>query len=96
MQCEVSETEQAEVVIDDFHRIIVGGDMLTAARARGCQRLRKCGQRALEQLDGVLPVCEDWLAKWVLLGVSTCHASYNKWALHVEVYHVCTVIMCLL
>ena len=67
---DVNDTEQAEVIIDDFHPILAGGDMLTTARARGSQRVRKCGHRPKDRLEGVLPVCEDWHCKVVLPGVS--------------------------
>lgn len=75
---DVDDNEEVEVIYDDFHHILVAGDQLTAARARGSQRIRKCGQRPRERLEGVLPVCEDWHAKVVLLGVSF------------PVLHVCT------
>ena len=66
---DVNDTEQAEVIIDDFHPRLAGGDMLTTARARGSQRVRKCGHRPKDRLEGILPVCEDWHCKVVLLGV---------------------------
>ncbi len=40
---DVTDTDQAELIYDDFHKILAGGDMLTAARARGSQRVRRCG-----------------------------------------------------
>ena len=67
---DVSDTEQTELTYDDFHYILTGGDLLTAARARGSQRIRKCGERPKDRLEGILPVCEDWHAKMCLLGVS--------------------------
>ena len=74
---DVNDTEQAEVVIDDFHPILAGGDMLTTARARGSQRVHKCGHRPKDRLEGVLPVCEDWHCKVVLLGVSMHSHSHS-------------------
>ncbi len=67
---DVSDTEQTELTYDDFHYILTGGDLLTTARARGSQRIRKCGERPKDRLEGILPVCEDWHAKMCLLGVS--------------------------
>ncbi len=74
MSCtvDVTDTDQAELIYDDFHKILAGGDMLTAARARGSQRVRRCGQRPKERLEGILPVCEDWHCKAVLMGVRKC------------------------
>lgn len=70
---DVDEEEEENMIIDDFHPILVGGDMLTTARARGSQRIRRCGERAKERLEGVIPVREDWHCKGVLLGVSNTH-----------------------
>ena len=66
---DVTDTEEAELIYDDFHKTLAGGDMLTAARARGSQRVRRCGERPKERLEGILPVCEDWHCKGVLMGV---------------------------
>lgn len=47
----------------------IGGDQMTAARARGSHRVRCNSERAKERLECLQPVCEDWHAKVTLLGV---------------------------
>ena len=46
-----------------------GGDQMTAARARGSQRVRSNSERGKDRLEGLQPVVEDWHAKVCLLGV---------------------------
>lgn len=48
----------------------IGGDQMTAARARGSQRIRSNSERGKDRLEGLQPVVEDWHAKVCLLGVS--------------------------
>ena len=62
-------TENCTITEDKFHRILFGGDQLTAARARGAQRIRSNSERPLDRLEGLEPCCEDWHAKGVLLRV---------------------------
>ena len=45
------------------NRLLFGGDQLTAARARGAQRIRSNSERPLDRLEGLEGVCEDWHAK---------------------------------
>ena len=56
---EVDDDEEVDVILDDFHYILLGGDQLTVAGARGCQRIRHCGEHGKGQLQGLLPVCEE-------------------------------------
>ena len=58
------------VITDRFHPILVGGDQLTCARARGAQRIRQTHDTGSQRLEGLVPVVEDWHAKQCLLGVS--------------------------
>lgn len=53
-----------------FHEILLGGDQLTAARACGVKNLRVGHDTALDRLDGLIPVLEDWHARVILLDVS--------------------------
>ena len=65
--------------------MFVGGDQVTAARARGCQRVRSNSERGRDRLEGLQPVCEDWHAKVCLLGVCvdlTFVMQYNVHAIH--------------
>ena len=42
---------------------------MTAARTRGCKRIRSNAERDNERLEGFTAVIEDWHAKVALLGV---------------------------
>lgn len=53
-----------------FHKIFVGGDQLTAARARSSQKAMANSQAPLRSLCGLIPCAEDWHTKLNLLGVS--------------------------
>ena len=52
-----------------FHSILVGGDQLTVARARGGAALRASHSMAVHRLDGITPVVEDWHARMTLMKV---------------------------
>jgi len=43
-----------------FHKKLFGGNQLTAARIRGAQMAKSNRKTALNRLDGVIPVVEDW------------------------------------
>lgn len=53
-----------------FHRLLFGGDQLTAKRARGGVRIRNNSTNSADRLEGLLPVSEDWHTKVVFLEVS--------------------------
>ena len=61
--------EEVSVTEFTFHRVLFGRDQLTTARARGSQLDRVSSNTAMEKLQGVLPVFEDWHAKVLLLQV---------------------------
>ena len=52
-----------------FVEILFGGDQLTIARANGVKALRCGHDTALDRLDGLVPVLEDWHARVILLQV---------------------------
>lgn len=52
-----------------FHRILLGGDQLTAARARSGCAARADHDSSGKRLSGLLPVTEDWHAKMCYLKV---------------------------
>lgn len=54
-----------------FHRLLFGGDQLTAKRARAGVRIRNNSINNADRLEGLLPVAEDWHAKVVFLEVSS-------------------------
>ena len=53
-----------------MHRILIGGDQLTAARARSAQKAKLNAQTPSKRLEGLVSVVEDWHTKANLLGVS--------------------------
>ena len=54
----------------------LGGDMLTAKRARGSKHIRSNSTRGLDQLQGLVPVVEDWHSKVCFLGVSIVKSGF--------------------
>lgn len=68
--------EEDDVEYDDevFHKILLGGDQVTVARARSSIAARLDHPTLRERLQGLLPVVEDWHAKQCLLKV--CTVSY--------------------
>ena len=53
-----------------FYKILFGGDQLTAARIRGTQALRDSQDKAVDRLEGITAVAEDWHSRIVLVKVS--------------------------
>lgn len=80
-------TEEVDIMKDEFHQILFRGDQLTVARARGSQRIRKNSERGKERLDGLLPVCEDWHTKLCLLGVRSVINNKHTCQTHTQVMH---------
>ena len=54
----------------NFCKILLGGDQLTVARARGSAAARVDHDTSKDRLDGLIPVIEDWHAKQCLLKVN--------------------------
>ena len=52
------------------HPILLGGDQLTAARARGAKKSKVHADSPTMRLDGLVPVAEDWHTKVLLLKVN--------------------------
>ena len=59
------------------HQLLLGGDQLTAKRARAGVRIRNNSTNGEDRLEGLLPVAEDWHAKAVLLEVSRMTLIFN-------------------
>ena len=64
------EVEHLSLTVDHFHHILLGGDQLTIARARGCQRIRNNSESRRACLEGFFPVVEDWHTKMCYMKVS--------------------------
>ena len=52
--------DKLSIAITDVHKVLFGGDQLTAKRGRGSQRIR-C--KPSEQIGGLIPISEDWHTK---------------------------------
>ena len=63
-------TVTEEILSATFHPIIIGGDQLTAARARSAIKSKMNGHTHSQTLSGLVPAAEDWHAKGNFLGVS--------------------------
>ena len=72
LQQEISLPNGATIEIDNtqFFPILFGGDQLTVARIRGAQALRDTHDNAVDRLQGVIPVIEDWHARMALMKVT--------------------------
>lgn len=68
--CLPATEEKMSLVATDFHKLLFGGDQLTAKRARGSQRIRCNSIEPSEQICGLVPTSEDWHTKVCLLSVS--------------------------
>lgn len=70
---ECKKISSGETVMEEkarFHQILVGGDQLTAARARSAMKVKVNSHTPSKKLLGIVPVVEDWHAKANFLGVS--------------------------
>ena len=63
------EGEEAAVEEEFFQGVLFGGDQLTVCRARGAQAARCNDDIAIERLEGITPVTEDWHARLTLMRV---------------------------
>jgi len=81
---------------ENFHQTLLGGDQLTAARARSSCEARVDHGSSKRRLSGVLPVIEDWHSKMCYLKVSIyllcvhfnyCHFRYSGIFYIRKVYH---------
>lgn len=66
----LSTGEKVTLVEKKMHRVLVGGDQMTAARGRAAVDAKLNGQTAWSRLEGIIPVFEDWHTKGNVLGVS--------------------------
>lgn len=70
-QCQVQHAS-GEVFTEhrsSMHRIIVGGDQLTAARIRGAQKAKSNAASPEKRVEGIIPCADDWHTKANFLGV---------------------------
>lgn len=67
-----SMTESVNLQHVRFHKVLLGGDQLTAACTRGSQEAMANSSTAFKRLEGLIPVVEDWHARVVLTEVCMC------------------------
>ena len=84
--CVPNSDESVDMLKAVFHNIFIGGDQLTAARARGAKKVMANSVSPHVRLDGLNPCAEDWHTRLNLLDVRTIiiipamiciHVTYN-------------------
>lgn len=70
-EVQMSDSDSVELLVDIFHYVLFGVDMLTFKRARGAKQIRCNLVRGMDRLEGLVPVIEDRHAKVCLLSVSS-------------------------
>ena len=61
--CQLSSGQPYTLELHRFEALFTGGDQLTVARVRGCQRLRSNSNDGTARLEGLVPMVEDWHAR---------------------------------
>ena len=61
-----------------FSQVLIGGDQLTSARIRGTQANRVTQDMAIDRLQGLLAVTEDWHSRMALIKVSLFKLNLEK------------------
>ena len=71
---EITLSTGGKVVVENhkMHRILFGGDQMTAARARAGIDAKLNGDTKAQRLDGIIPVFEDWHSRTTFMDVSAC------------------------
>ena len=64
----IDEVTNKEISVARMSSILFGGQ-LTKKRAEAANELRKNSFTPVKQLQGLLPICEDWHAKQIFLEV---------------------------
>lgn len=76
------EASKVPIRVDYMHKLLFGG---TVARVRGAKRMRAGSMHGTGQLEGFIPVVEDWHAKVCLLEVCILHIIMHN---HTLLYHM--------
>ena len=72
--------EKVEVHQARAFPIIIAGDQLTAARARGAKKAKCNSDSPTGRFEGLIPAVTDWHTKQALLGVRlVCFTWYNNY-----------------
>lgn len=67
---EVVMDEEVEIVKEQMHQVLMGGDQMTAARARSAILAKANAESPSKCLQGLIPTLEDWHCRANFLGVS--------------------------
>lgn len=70
---------------------LLGGDQLTAARARGAQRIRSNSLKSEDRLEGILPVSEDWHTKMCLLQVNIASKGHSCGSIVIFILYIMAI-----
>ena len=73
--------KEIQLMLDQFHYILFGGDQLTVERATGSKQERNNESRDKERLEGLVTVVEDWHAK-------VCLLMYNDYTCNISMIHL--------
>ena len=87
-EVQVDNDTTVQQIHSKVHKILFGGDQLTAARIRGAQAAKCNSVTCAKRFDGLIPVIEDWHTKVVLLEVClvfVCHYSITIFIGYLEV-----------
>jgi len=70
--CTLSNGSTAVVPTAYFHKLLLGGDQLTVARARAAKKERTNYASPSLGFNGLIPCAEDWHTQTILLQVCLC------------------------
>lgn len=66
-----------------LHKILLGGDQLTVARARSAMKQRINSPSPAKRMAGFIPAVEDWHIQTILMEVTLCTIQisddFNLW-----------------
>lgn len=65
----LSSGETVEEETASIHRLLLGGDQLTAARIRSAKKVKMNSESPVKRLEGIISTAEDWHTKTNFLGV---------------------------
>ena len=65
-----------------LHPILLGGDQLTASRARGAKKAKVNSFESESRLDGLIPMAEDWHTRLNFIEVSVISPIHTHMHTH--------------
>ena len=67
-----------DFVDTSFFTVLLGGDQLTVARAKGAQAMMASHDRPSDHLEGIIPIVEDWHSRMTLMRVIIFFKLYTS------------------